>query len=259
MAAISISTSSLNAVKKALRADFIDEKSSHLAEALAYSLGFNTNAALLKAVAQYVNDPPIQTLDKERFVTRLEQFGYQRDTEFEFELLRDEAGLIITTNHYTASSIEYKTLRQRAWRNLMVCAVNEGIQRKIFSLKPGDNRWEDTVSNDPEDKNPHTKDNGFFYDFSLPNGLPARAYVITLGWGGELAIRVAALPKSYTLSASFAGFSAGEAVACSWLEREKGAWLQTAMRQFNCRKSLLEPLAAIDIQPFGYGDRGGIM
>lgn len=162
MAAISISTSSLNAVKKALRADFIDEKSSHLAEALAYSLGFNTNAALLNAVDQYANDPPIQTLDNERFATRLEQFGYQRDDEFEFDFLHNEAGLIITTNHYTASGIEYKSLRQRAWRNLMVCAVNEGIQRKIFSLKPGDNRWDDTVSNNPEDKHPHTKDNGYF-------------------------------------------------------------------------------------------------
>lgn len=89
--------------------------------------------------------------------------------------------------------------------------------------------------------------------------MPARAYVITLGWGGELAIRIAALPKSYTLSDSFAGFSAGDAIACSWLEQKKGAWLQTAMRQLNCRKSLLEPLAAIDIHPLGYGDRGGVM
>lgn len=256
MAAISISKPSLNAIKRALRADFIDEKSSHLSEALAYSLGFTCNAALLTAVTHYANDPPIQILDTERFVSRLEKFGYQRDDEFDFE---SNAGLIIKTNHYSASGIEYKTVRQRAWRNLMVCAINEGIERKIFSLIPGDNRWDDTVSNNPEDKNPHNKDNGFFYDFKLQNDMPARGYVIALGWGGELAIRTAVLPKGYSLDSSFAGFSAGEAVACSWLEREKGAWLQTALKSFHCRKSLLEPLAALNIQPLGYGDKGGVM
>ena len=259
MAATAISKPSLSAIKKALRTNFINEQSSHLTEALAYSLGFNSNAALLTAVAEYTEDPPIQILDTERFVAKLVQFGYQPDVEFDFEYLHTAEGLIIKTKLYADSSVEYKTVRQRAWRNLLVCAINEGINRKIFSLRPGDNRWDDTKSNDPEEKNSHNKDNGFFYDFNLPNGLPARGYVNALGWGGELEIRTAVFPKGYSLSSSFAGFAAGEAVACAWLEREEGAWLQTAVDQFHCRTSLVTTLASLIVQPIGYGDMGRVM
>jgi len=45
MAAIAISDSSLGALKAKLRESFLDEKSSHLTEALAYALGYQTVVA----------------------------------------------------------------------------------------------------------------------------------------------------------------------------------------------------------------------
>jgi hypothetical protein len=257
MAAISISEASLSAIKKALRADFIDEKSSHLAEALAYSLGFQTNAALLKVVSLQAEDPPTLLLDTDRFVSRLQSFGYPRDDEFDFEYLGGAAGLIISTFPISAYEVSYETERHKAWRNLMVCVINQGLQRKIFALKPGDNRWDSSVSNNPEDRNSRHSDHGYFYDFTLPNGLPARGYVQALGWGGELKVGAAVHPKRYaTSTSSFADFSAGDAWATSWLERETGAWLQSAKALFHCRKYLLSSLAAIDVEPLGYGDKG---
>lgn len=115
MAAIAVSESSLGAVKKALRENFTDEKSSHLTEALAVSLGFQTHAALLAAVAKDVSDPRIVLLDSERFVSRLVAFGYPRNDKFDFEFLAHESSPVISTVPENADGYRYTTAREKAW------------------------------------------------------------------------------------------------------------------------------------------------
>ena len=257
MAAIAISETSLGSLKRALSVNFVDEKSSHLTEALAFALGFQTNAALLAAVAQNSDDPPIVLLHTDRFVERLESFGYPRDEEFDFEFLAGKSSPAISTVPATAFEYKYNTERKKAWRNLMVCAINEGIRQKLFSVRPGDNRWPGSISGVPEVRDMRHGDNGHIFDFSLPNGLPALGYVDDTGWS-ELSVHVAVNPTGDWVRTATAGFEAGDAFATSWLERERGAWLQSS-EQLTCRKFLLGTLAALDVEPLGYGDRAAVL
>lgn len=258
MAAIPVSISSVDALKKVLRRDFVEEKLSHLAEALGAALGFRTYAALLKAAESNRSDPPYAVLSTERFITRLETLGYPRDNEFDFEWLVRKGGPLTSTLPITAFDVNYKSVRERAWRNLMVYAINEGIREKLFSLRPGDNRWPGSISGTAEARDMRGGHRGHIFDFSLPNGTLARGYVDDAGWS-ELSIHVAVQPKGDWLRVGNAGFYAGEAFACSWLERERGAWLQSATTLFTCRKSLLKQLSELDVAPMGYGDKGGVI
>ena len=139
----------------------------------------------------------------------------------------------------------YKGERRQAWRNLMVCAVNEALRLKLFSLRPNDNRWRG--------------DKGCLFDFALPNGLPARGYVGDAPFA-ELSIHVAINPTDGDwVRSNDAGFDAGDAFATGWLERKRGAWLQSSPSLFNCRKKLLKPLASMVVEPKGYVDRGNVI
>jgi hypothetical protein len=258
MAAIAISESALAPLKKALRNDFIDEKSSHLTEALATSLGFKTHAALLAAVSAEAGDPPIVLLKTERFVERLEAFGYPKDTEFDFEFLTGQVPALISTEPAAALENAYDSTRKLAWRNLLVLTINEGLRRKLFSLRSKDNRWPGAVPAELQSGGGGPSDEGVFFDFNLPNGLPVRAIVSDAGWG-ELSIHSAVNPVGTWVRAGNAGFEAGDAVANTWLERERGAWMQSATNLFSCRRSLTSVLAGFDVQPLGYGDRGAVI
>lgn len=148
--------------------------------------------------------------------------------------------------------IEYHSLRDKAWRNLMVLAINEGLRQKLYSLRPDDNRWPGAVSD------PRERRNGYVFPFTLPNGRPASGYVNDAGFG-ELSIHVAVIPKGDWVRASNAGFSAGDAFATGWLERERGVWLQSSPDMFNCRKWLVSELAALNVTPDGFGDRSKVI
>ncbi|NML44099.1 hypothetical protein HHL11_10090 [Ramlibacter sp. G-1-2-2] len=246
MAATPLCEAPLAALKKSLRDEFPDAKSSHLSEALAASLGFRTYASLQAAMTGPEEDRPFVLLNSEMLRKRLMQFGYPDDPEFEFELMNGVPGNgVVSTWCNHAWEIEYKTERQRAWRNLMICAVNAALDRRIFTLRPGDNRFEDEYRR------------GVPIDFTLPNGLPARASVADAGFD-EVAVHAAVNPKGRHVDA-MAGFDCGDAVAMTWLERRRGAWMQTSDTQFHCRRSLLSGLAALDVTPAGYGDRGRVI
>lgn len=243
MASIPLMESSLAVVKKALRAALPEVRSSHLSEALAASLRRRTHASLIAELPGYRDDPPIELLVDELFDHRLQELGYQPDPEFSFEWLNN-SGTISTLDSY-ASDIDYPSARKKAWRNLMVCVINEGLRQKLFSLHSGDNRW------------PNAENEGFLFDFALPNGLPARGYVHDIGFG-ELSIHAAVNPIKDWVRCGNAGFDAGDAFAAGWLERQEGAWLQSATTLFNCRKVLVTSLAGLETEPLGYGDRGGV-
>lgn len=248
MAAIPLCEAPLAELKKSLLDEFDDVKSSHLTEALAASMGFRTHAALKAAMTGPEQDRPFYLLDPERFLARLVDFGYpfdSSDPEFDFEVWHVGKGAI-STMPTSAYGIEYKTTRQKAWRNLMVCTVNAALERKLFTLRPGDNRFGDADSR------------GSLFDFALPNGLPVRGYVSDAGFN-ELNVHAAVNPIGTWIRAGNAGFEAGDAVALGWLERERGAWLQSSDTQFRCRKGLLAQLADLRVEPHGFGDRGRVI
>jgi len=254
MPAIPFVSSSITTVKNALRDEFPHVGSAHLSEALAASLGFRTHAALLSALPKSESDPDYILLDDDNFDAKLTALGYLPDSGFCFGLMNSPA--LHNTTCKRAYEIEYKSLRHRAWRNMIVCAVNEGLRLRLFTLRPGDNRWPGW-----DDRNQHSCVRGAEYGFVLPNGLAAKAYVSDAGYA-ELAITVAALPTrgaSSWLRTYGGGFHAGEAFAASWLERERGAWIQSSTSSFKCRSPLLDQLSKLDVRPAGFGDRGRVI
>ena len=76
------------------------------------------------------------------------------------------------------------SMRARAWRNLMVCAINAGLAQKLFSLRGDDNRWPDAGTE------------GCLFEFALPNGWPARGNVRDIGYA-ELSVRISTRATSY--------------------------------------------------------------
>ena len=244
MAAIALTEQDLFELKKALIKAKPGVRSSHLTEAVAAALGFRTNASLRADLSAFHVDPPIVLLDDKSFDRRLQELGYRAAPMFRFEGIRDSG--LISTQDPRGSDIKYKGERARAWRNLMVCAVNEALRIELFSLRPNDNRWRGDERE------------GCLFDFALPNGLPARGYVGDIGHA-ELSIHVAINPNGDLVRAGNGGFHAGDAFAAGWLERKRGAWLQSATSLFNCRRKLLKPLALIIVEPKGYGDRGGVI
>lgn len=251
MAATPLCEAPLAALKKSLRDEFPDVKSSHLSEALAYSLGFRTYASMQAAMTGPELDRPFIVLKTPRFVERLVQLGYEDDPEFDFEITISgrkppELDGVVSTMPDSAYDIEYKNLRQKAWRNLMVCAVNAALERKLFTLRPGDNRFPDNMRR------------GEVFDFLLPNGLPARGSVSDAGFN-ELSVHAAVNPKGDMVRAFNGGFDAGDAFGTTWVERERGAWMQSSDSSFNCRKGLLGHLAGLQVEPMGYGDRGRVI
>ncbi|KQY80922.1 hypothetical protein [Pelomonas sp. Root1444] len=248
MAAISLCEAPLAHLKKRLMDEFVEVKSSHLTEALASSMGFRTHAALKAAMTGPEEDRPFYLLDPEQFLTRLTQFGYPldpKDPEFDFDLWHDQYG-VTKTMPTSGYDIEYKTPRERAWRNLMVCGVNAALEQKLFTLRPGDDRFDDNMRS------------GHLFDFVLPNGLPARGSIADAGFD-ELAVHVAVNPKGDRVRYFEAGFTAGDVFGTTWLERRNGAWLQSTTNGFRCRKPFLEQLAELDVKPQGFGDRGKLI
>lgn len=246
MASVPLCEVPLAALKNTLRDEFPDARSSHISEALANSLGFRTHAALQAALTGPERDRPFVLLSTQRMLERMGQFGYPPDPEFDFELmLIGRPSGAVSTEPDSAYGIEYKTARQRAWRNLMVLAVNAALDQKLFTLHPGDNRFRDANSA------------GSSFDFTLPNGLPARGTLSDAGFD-EVAVHVAVNPKREHVRA-MSQFDAGDAVGMTWLERQRGAWIQSSDTEFHCRKAFLAVLAELSVEPRGYGDRGRVI
>lgn len=243
MAAIALTQPSLVAVKKSLTDEFDEVKSSHLSEALAASLGFRTHASLLAALPPGPpNDAPFVLLDSERLVNRLQELGYPPDLEFDFETLMRPVPEVMSTMHLSSYDIDYAGERKKAWRNLMVCAINAALEQRLFTLRAGDNRFGD----------------GQLFDFILPGGLPARGWVGDAGFD-ELSVHAAVHPKGDWVRAANARFEAGEAWGQTWLERRTGFWMQSSSKLFACRHSLIPALAGLQVAPKGYGDRGRVI
>lgn len=255
MSAIAFTEAALQNVKRGLRAAFPERKSSHLTEGLAVACGFRTQAALLDALARSnQSDPEIILLDDEAMMRRLYELEgdpIPKEEDFEwFEVIGyPEPKSVIKTRSNAWYELAYTTLRHRAWRNLMVAAINEGISRRLFTLRPGDNRWPGAADRDSR---------AYPFRFEV-SGIPAVASVADIGHD-ELSIHCAAWPSpngERAIGAAFAGFAAGDAVATGWLERQDGAWLQfDGSPELHCRAAKLTTVASLAIPAMGFGDRG---
>jgi len=256
MTAIALTEASLLNVKRALRASFPDEKSTHLTEALAAACGFGTHAALRAVLpAQNKADPDYVLLDDEAFVRRLNELTGEPVLDDEdnnwFEYLRyPSKDGVVRTQSDRWDDAGYTTLRSRAWCNVMVAAINAGIDQRLFTILPGDNRWLDAGD-------PNRRETQVFH-FEV-DGIPSVGTVHDAGFD-ELGIHVALWPTPEAprrAKAYNAGFAAGEAFASGWLERRDGAWLQFSEKpNFRCRAARLKRLAELNIRPKGYANRG---
>ncbi len=136
--------------------------------------------------------------------------------------------------------------RVAAWRNMMVAAINAGLDQGVFGLDSDDNRW--------------TGEHGIYrFDFG---GMPAIASARDIGFG-ELAIHVAVRPtdRAETLiTLGNAGLYAGDAFGSGWLERKGGKWLQDNGKPCNAfRRDILPVIAATAVAPDGYQGNGRVV
>ena len=138
---------------------------------------------------------------------------------------------------------------------MLVAGINVAIDRRLFTIRPGDNRW---PGHEPDRYGRH---NPYLFEFEI-EGIPAIASVNDAGYD-ELSIHVAFWPSPESkkwVGAAWAGFLAGDAYASGWLERRDGAWLQVSTQglkdQFSCRRHRLVQVAQLEVEPKGYADRG---
>lgn len=255
MPSMILTPDNLRALKRELRGYYDEVKSAHLSEAIAAAFGRRTHAALLADLARAdPSDPEIILFDEHAFVKRANEIGVEIDREdIEWGIIPGQAygaAKLINTEPPSSYNIKYSPLRGRAWRNMIVSAVNAAIQRKHFSLRPGDNRW------------PHDNKYGdHVFEFTFGSDIPAICYIHDAGYD-EISIHVALWPtkdsKSWVRAAN-AGFLAGEAFAMGWLERREGAWLQRYEESLSCRQKYLRIVAEVEVAPIGYGDRGEVI
>jgi hypothetical protein len=262
MASIPLNDAGVRDVKRALVARFPKHKSAHLSEALAAALGFRTSVSLQTALREVDHsDPTYALLDEGACLARLAAVSGRKmginDRSLLFDNIRYAEGhSVVKTRSIGYRRVKYaKSTRLRAWRNMLIAGINAALDRRLFTIRPGDNRWPGREG----DK--FGRHEAYVFDFEL-EGIPALCSVHDAGYD-ELAIHVALWPTpdgSRWVGAAMAGFLAGDAYASGWLERREGAWLQVSTQrlgdQFSCRRDRLKQVASIEIAPTGYGDRG---
>lgn len=97
MANIELTPAHLFALKSALRNDFPKVKSSHLTEALAFALGFQTYAALKASMKQNEGNTLYKLISEDRFLERLYNFGYWYNLTYKLRFdYYDVEGLVPT-------------------------------------------------------------------------------------------------------------------------------------------------------------------
>lgn len=257
LTAIPLTESALTSVKRAVRQDYPNHKSSHLTEAIAAACGFASQAALRASMSERAPaHPDFAVLEELPFLSRLAAMTGVPTSDkdlhrFSFDRLVYEGEDVIPTASKGAAKVKYdRSRRRRAWRNVMVAGINAGIDQGLFTPRAGENSW--------SQPDPKFGDDPRTYQFMIGD-IPAVASVHDAGWD-ELSIHVALWPtiegERWVRTAN-GGFLAGEAFASGWLERRDGAWLQVGQDpEFSCRKQRLDRIAALEIRSKGYADRG---
>lgn len=132
--------------------------------------------------------------------------------------------------------------RAQAWRNCLVAGVNAATEHGLFSLTTeADGSWGAIKTSRPA-------------KFHLGPFLSS-AMVFDAGFG-EIGVCVAVCPSGRFGDCVNGGFEAGAGFAVGWLQRERGAFLQTSDGQisgsFVCRAWLKPALVAYRVEPRGF-------
>jgi hypothetical protein len=221
--------------------------SSHLTEAVAAGLGFNTNAAL-KAALMGRSTVQAQKPSNARLIARLRELGYGAPGDLQIlpELKHSYA---LGRRHPLRKR---RGIRWTAWRNLMVAAINAGLEQRLFGLSPGEDWWPGA---DPKNNG---GDRGL-YRFTFDGDLQASAAVAAIR-GDELSIHVLLSPKDNRIEADRSGgIEDGAAFAHGWLERRLGVWIMDGGEGFECRRAVQIRVASVEVQPSGYADQGSFI
>ena len=247
MTAIVISERNIREFKSALHEFFDEVPSSHMSEAVAAAMGFRTHASLLHTLKRKVDSfPDAVLLDDGAFFSRLDSLGWNLYSDDWLGFWELQANCLIGTDPIREAENNYDSERKQAWRNIMVSAINAGIDQRLFSVLPQGNFW------------PGYRDDGmhhsFRYSFTVGD-IPGAAVVNDIGYD-ELSIHAALWPTGKGLMVFEPDFDSGEAAASGWLERNRGAWLQFDPAWLRCRRSKLSTVAELVVKPQGFGDRG---
>jgi hypothetical protein len=219
--------------------------SSHLSEGVAAALGFRTHAALRAALAGHATIE-VPKPSNTKLVERLRQLGHS-DLPDNLQLLPDLDHSYSPFRSYPVR--EHRGVRWRVWRNLMVSAINAGLEQRLFGLSPGENWWPGGASE--SHKCEHS-----VYRFLLDGELPAVASVDAIS-GDELSIYVVVNPRDPNLESLHSNsLKDGDAWAHGWVERQLGAWIQDGGEDFSCKRAMQARLADMTIEPAGYSDQG---
>ncbi|EJV1370989.1 hypothetical protein RXE43_000629 [Pseudomonas aeruginosa] len=222
-------------------------RSAHMSEVVAAALGFRTHAALRAALHGRATTEASKPSNA-RAVQRLRQLGYNPP---------DDLHLLPELDRSYSPFKTYPLRKQRGvrwtgWRNLMVAAINAGLEQRLFGLSPGEDWWSGA---DP-------KNNGGargLYRFTYDGDLPATAAVTAIS-GDELSIHVLLDPRNAQIEADYCGgIEDGAAFAHGWLERRLGAWIQDGGEDFSCKRAVQARVAAVMIEPHGYADQGSFI
>lgn len=220
--------------------------SSHMSEALASALGFNTHAALRAALAGRPTTEA-QKPSNVRLRERLRQLGYPNVPE-DLRLLPELDRSYSPFRNYPLR--RKKGPRWMLWRNLMVAAINAGLEQRVFGLSPKENWW----------PNANVGPGGsHIYRFTFDGDLQATASVHETT-GDELVIHILINPRDENVDPELR--SSGEradAHAGCWLERRLGAWIQGGRIVLSCKKALQPRVAGVAIEPMGYSDQGSFI
>lgn len=240
-----ISKSAVRTLKQSAKRRLDDVPSSHLSEGIAAALGFKTHAALRSALegrATAEAQKPGNTL----LVQRLHQLGHTS--------VPDDLRLLPEFEHSYTPFRRFPLRKRRgvrwyAWRNLLVAAINAGLEQRMFGLSPGENGWPGSAPESHECKRG-------IYRFMVDGEMTAIASVNAIS-GDELSISVILNPRKADIQPEwYCGFADGDAVAHCWLERRLGAWIQDGGEGFRCRRFMQSRLADLAIEPNGYADQG---
>jgi hypothetical protein len=221
--------------------------SAHMSEALAAALGFKTHAALRSALA-HGKTTEVTKPNNTLAMQRLQQLGYEVPPDLKLFPELDRSYSPFTTLPLR----ERRGIRWNAWRNMMVAAINAGLDQGHFGLSPGEDWWPGA---DPQN-------NGglrYNYRFIFDGSIDAVATVSAIS-GDELAIHVLLAPRNDQVEASSNnGLTDGAACAHGWLERRLGAWIQDGGDDFRCKRALQDRVAAARSEPKGYADQGSFI
>lgn len=222
--------------------------SSHLSEAVAAALGFRTYAAL-RAKFGTNSTTEVQKPNNKRLVERLKDLGYGTVPE-DLKVLPE-----FDLSYSPFKSLPLRTkhgIRWHGWRNLMVAAINAGLEQRLFGLQAGENWW---VGGHEESQ----RCESVLFHFLFNSEIPAIVNLNVIS-GDELSISVVLNPKNpQNAPHSYSGLSEGDATAHGWVERRLGAWLQDGGEAFSCKRALLPQLSSLTIEPLGYSDQGSFI